>query len=123
MAEISRHFGRRVTMCESDLCWAVYVHGQYQHFIPIYIASVLRSYPETFVKVFLEGTVLHQDAIQHLRRHVSDRYEIRENWNPLTVNRWEYKRAARWFIPSDDFVGFRYGYIGDVDILVLRKPA
>jgi hypothetical protein len=70
----------------------------------------------------VEGEHSQNDMIRHIRRHSSERFEIVENAPALAVRRWEHKRAARWFIPAAAFTGFEYGYIGDVDMLVLREP-
>lgn len=107
-------------MSESQLCWAPFVWGEYRHFVPIYIASILRSYPDSYVRAFVHGE-LQQDLLDHLRSQISDRFEIHAA-APLQVRRWEHRMATRWFLPRGSFAGFRYGYIGDVDILVLREP-
>jgi hypothetical protein len=106
---------------EADLCFAVYVHGNYCAYIPCYIASVLISYPAAFVKVFVsDDAIPGHEPLDLISSSISNRYSILR-WRSLQVDEVDFRRAARWFLPRSEFQDYRYVYIGDVDFLVVRE--
>ncbi len=117
-------------MCPlGKLCIAVYVFGTYTKFIPYYVYSVLKSYPDYHVKIFIEKelTLPEKKCLTLIKHELSDNFSILENFFP------EYdflndthifgggKKILRWLIPEDEFGEFDYVYIGDVDFLIIRE--
>ena len=98
-------------------CVAAVVYGTYSRFIPFYIYSVLRSYPDYFVKIFLQGTLTHGErrALKLLAKNHFSNFEVVENYDDSIQGDW-----LRWLLPRDEFTGFDYLYIGDVDFLIVR---
>jgi hypothetical protein len=103
------------------LCFAPFVWGRYDVFIPIYTYSILRSYPDYYVKTFLRGPLDERvaNSLQVIRDNISDRFDVVENYcNDLVTGD---TRLLRWLIPEDYFYDFDNVYFGDVDILVVKE--
>lgn len=111
------------------LCIAVYVFGVYTKYIPFYIYSILRAYPNYFVKVFCNETITESErkALTLIKGKLSDHFEVLENYG----NEYNYLNqtnmigggqiAMRWLLPERFFSEFDYVYIGDVDFLIFRE--
>lgn len=105
------------------LCFCVSVFGEYRSYIPVYIYSILKSYPDAYVKILLEKT-LSVEIKNLLRLLPYKNYVVKENyWQDNFSNKFE-KKARRWMIPESEFDTFEYAYIGDVDFLIVKeKPS
>jgi hypothetical protein len=103
------------------LCIVVCVYGAYQNYIPLYIYTALRSYPDYFVRVYLREELLphNRRALEAVREGLSSRFEVRENSLrefPDTA-----LKSTRWLIPYEDLSDFEYAYFGDVDFIICRE--
>jgi hypothetical protein len=106
---------------EADLCFAVYVHGDYDCYVPLYIASALISYPAAFVKVFVsDNAVPTSDHLDYISSHIGNRFSVLR-WSPLPVPVSKFQRTARWLLPQAQFLDYRYVYIGDVDFVIVHE--
>lgn len=102
---------------------------KYQSFIPIYIYSILKSYPEYEVLVFSDTSMDARivNSLDKLRNLGT--FEIVENYNFGFTNPRRgidssiFNMAARWFIYDDRFLNYDSIYIGDLDILVCREES
>lgn len=104
-----------------DLCFAPFVWGKYETYIPVYVYTVLRAYPDSYVKVFLRGVLdgSVRDSLQFVRDGLSDRFEVIEHYcSNLIIGD---TRLIRWLIPEEYFQDYENVYFGDVDILVIRE--
>lgn len=111
-------------------CIAAYVFGGYSRFIPFYIYSVLSSYRDYYVKIFLHGTLSRRErmCIELLRGPFGDRFTILENYRKnypglcrgITQSP-DVLKTVRWLLPQCEFSGFRYAYIGDIDYMITRE--
>ena len=112
---------------KESLCIATYASGRdYIEFIPVYIYSILKSYPEYEVVVFCG-----EKLPANIRRSLS----YIEGMGAFTVveGSLEYvsstidKRCAaackRWFVYSEKFKEYKYLYIGDIDVFILPEYA
>jgi hypothetical protein len=103
------------------ICVTAYVHGSYQDYIPVFVYSVLRSYPEYFVRIFLKEHLQphNRKALDVIRAGMCDRFEVREN----TFARLDgfILRGSRWLLPHEALSDFEYAYISDVDFLICRE--
>jgi hypothetical protein len=102
----------------SKLCIACYVFGWYKDFIPLYSYSIKKSYPEYFVKVFMPDKC-DQNIFNILNSNNIDNCEIIEGFN---FNGHDSGSShLRWLIDSHYFENFEYGYIGDIDFIIVKE--
>lgn len=104
-------------------CFTTVVYGWYQDFIPIYIYSILKSFPRHFVKIFLldQLTENNRRALQLVKDEISDRFEIIENFSDLNWCKIPHKAALRFLLTREYFEEFEYVYFGDVDFLIYNE--
>ena len=104
-------------------CFTTVVYGWYQDFIPIYIYSILNSFPQHYVKIFLLDSLRDNNkrALQYLRDDLSDQFEIVENFSDLDWCQIPHKAAIRFLLTKEYFEGFDYVYFGDVDFLIYNQ--
>lgn len=107
------------------LCFAPFVFGDYTNYVPFYIYSILKSYPDYYIKVFVKGFLTQNQkiALSKLHEKLSNNFEIIENYfnNLLTDKGIEKNRCLRWLIPSKEFKNFENVYMGDIDILIIKE--
>lgn len=111
------------------LCITAYVFGTYSRYIPYYVYSILKSYPDYHVKIFVDKklSLPEKECMKLIRDNLSDNFSIRENsfqeydFLNETHIRGGGKKILRWLIPEKEFEGFDYIYIGDVDFLIMRE--
>lgn len=110
------------------LCFVAFVYGDYTKYIPFYIYSILKSYPNYFVKIFVNKRLDPQEekALELINRRLSTNFEIKEDYfNQFDLERLnipkEGKKAIRFLIPKHEFVDFENVYFGDIDILIVRE--
>ncbi len=105
------------------LCFAVYVYEDYTKFIPFYIYTILKSYPEYYVKVFLRESLPENEkkCIDLIREKLSNNFEIKENYYSNFRFSDSTMRVLRFLIPYDEFKEFENVYIGDVDFLIVEE--
>lgn len=99
-----------------SLLFQTIVWGAYGNFIPTYVYSALRAYPEAFVRVIYRETLPPgvREALHLVRGHLSDHFEVLENVWPHTP----LEAGMRWLLGGAWWRGFDYGHIGDVDFLI-----
>jgi hypothetical protein len=115
----------------SGLCVATVVFGDYREYIPYYIHSISVAYPTYAVKIFVTDPELPESvlaALACLRRLGLSRFEVRvgcfrlfANSHTPVVGRQALGIYLRWLLPPAEFAGFEYGYVGDVDFLILPE--
>jgi len=109
----------------NDLVFSTYVFGNYTRYIPYYIYAIVNSYPEYYVKIFVDHNLNYNEkrAVSLIN---SNNFEIKENY----MNNLKFKdnhiiggnkKINRWIIPYEEFKDFRYAYIGDVDMLIKKE--
>ncbi|UBU47561.1 hypothetical protein LCW13_10855 [Cobetia amphilecti] len=118
-----------------SVCVACYVFGSYEVFIPFYIYSVLKSYPNYSCYVFVDDPLSHNvlQALEIIEAEISNNFKIIElnsddlptSTEVLSKSKYPHaKPALRWFINENYFQGFDYVYIGDIDFFIVpEKPA
>lgn len=114
------------------LCFSCVVFGDYQKYIPFYIYSALKVYPDAWCKIFVdrELDIAVAESLELLNETGTDRFDIDyvflkhldflDEINDLQIMGGN-KRIARWIIPQNNFSGFDYVFIGDIDFLMLRE--
>ncbi|SCG83247.1 hypothetical protein DW1_1677 [Proteiniborus sp. DW1] len=105
------------------LCFAVFVYDDYSKFIPFYIYSILKSYPEYYVKVFLRESLPESErrCMELIKEELSCNFEIKENYYSDFRFSDTTMRVLRFLIPYEEFKEFENVYIGDVDFLIVRE--
>jgi len=99
-----------------------FVHGWYVDYVPMFIYSVLKAYPDYFVKVFVQGEMSKHNK-EALELISNNRFEVVEHFFD------EYKQNEaskkpyylRWLIPHNHLKEFTYAFICDVDLIMLRE--
>ena len=113
-----------------QLCIVAYVFGGYTPFIPFYVYSVLKSYPDYFVKIYVHEQLPEKEKIclELVRQRGYDRFQIVENYRdvilakqPNGINDNKVLKVLRWLLPYEEFKDFDYVYIRDIDYLIIRK--
>ncbi|MBU5350607.1 hypothetical protein [Paenibacillus lautus] len=106
------------------LCVSVFVFGNYTRFIPYYVYSVLKSYPEYYVKVFTQEPLSRNEnkCLNLIRRKLSDHFEIKENYfGDHHITDAKVGKAMRFLIPRREYKDYENVYIGDVDFLIIKE--
>lgn len=110
------------------LCITTYVSGEeYQEFIPVFIYSALKSYPDLSIIIFCG---------ENLQKNVKDSLALLNGFGDFKVieNHLSFstsslsKRVAsmskRWLLFIDEFQKYENIYIGDIDIFIIpEKPS
>lgn len=111
------------------VCFTSFVFGNYQKYIPFYIYSIARTYPNAYVRVFYDGFLENKinDILLELKKSNVASFEVIE-LKDASINEFEKykikgggKKLVRWLFDSSNFKGFDFVYFGDVDILILPE--
>lgn len=102
------------------MCFTTFVWGAYQDYIPAYIYSILESFPQHYVKIFLHET-LTEKTKNCLSLIKSNNFEVIENFDELDVCDLPHKAAIRFLLPEHYFKDFDYIYFGDVDFIIYNQ--
>ncbi|GIN15391.1 hypothetical protein J32TS2_07470 [Shouchella clausii] len=110
-------------MSSKRLCVTTYVYGNYKKFIPYYVYSILKSYPDYFVKIFVNGQLSTDEhaSLERIKQQLSKNVEIKETKLLKRVSLANEGKARRFLLPASEFAGFDYVYIGDVDFLIIKE--
>jgi hypothetical protein len=107
---------------KKPLCVTTVVFGErYQEFIPLFLYSLLRAYPEYEIILFVNGRIAPRlrPVLDGLRK--LGFFEIRENYLS-GLNLTGYRgMATRWLVYDSRFTEFEALYAGDIDILILPE--
>lgn len=100
---------------------ATFVHGWYMDYIPMFIFSVCKAYPEYAVRVFINEPLPEyvRDQLSFLTGdfRIELIFEDRATSDPLKKPYY-----LRWLIPENRFDGLDAVFLCDVDFLMLREP-
>lgn len=105
----------------NSLCMTRFVYGWHEHFIPVYVYSVLRAYPDYFVKLFLHGELqpCNEELLDLVRGFGCENFQIIQNYFSDADEDRLY--CLNWFIPGKEFSDFDYVYCGDIDFIVCEE--
>ncbi|SFU65705.1 hypothetical protein [Butyrivibrio sp. INlla21] len=109
----------------NKLCIATWVYGRkYQGWIPLYVYSIKKNYPEYDIKIFVDQNL--SLGIKRLLDEfdLSDSVDIYENiftdeflWLRNDIE----KRCYRWLIRGYGLDKYDYVYWGDIDIYIVKE--
>ncbi|MDN3725286.1 hypothetical protein QRD02_12935 [Aequorivita sp. SDUM287046] len=106
--------------------FSVFVFGKYERYLPYYVYSIEKAYPNTDVIIFY-NSILSLKIKRNLKGkpHVIVYEEFYKEYNYFD----NYKMYGgggltllRYLIPEEYFKGYQNVYFGDVDILILKEP-
>lgn len=107
------------------LCITTYVSGpDYQDFIPIFIYSIHKAYPDYNVIIFVGEAVSRNvsRSLDLLRPAAS--FRIIENHLPYVPKSMSLRVSSmskRWLLYDEEFLRYDYVYIGDIDIFIVKE--
>jgi hypothetical protein len=105
----------------NDLCFSTFVYGWYQDLTPLYIYSILKHFPQHYVKVYTnEFLTPNNKRALDIISHMSGNFEIVERFS-LDHPHIKHLAAFRFLMPPEEFSDFRYVYLGDVDIIAVNQ--
>lgn len=109
----------------TKLCVAIYAYGSYEGYIPIYVYSLLLAYPSYSCIVFLDGELSGElnKSFKDLTDKFADnfKYYILDDKTKKVcslLQKYKCKPGLRWLLPSEEFIGYDYVYVGDVDFII-----
>lgn len=107
-----------ISFIESDVMIGVvtYVHGWYLDYIPIYVYSINRAYPEYGVKIFVDS-----ELPEYIQDQISNKCVVEKLSSPHVKGGSKKTYYMRWLIPYDYLKEFRSVFICDVDFLMLPE--
>lgn len=104
---------------QSKNAFVAYVFGTYEKYIPFYIYFINKNYPNDDILVFSQGKLS-----SNIKRSIStfNNYYIHEN---ILLEHKDIggggSRVLRYLLPKDYFREYKYVYVGDVDIIILKE--
>lgn len=108
----------------SRVCMTTFIHGKkYQTFIPLFIYSVKKAYPEYDIILFISGRLCKNIRKQLEMLKPLGKFEVRENQlTELKISTPFEARTARWILPYEALKQFEYVYVVDIDIFYIKEP-
>jgi hypothetical protein len=109
------------------ICVTTYVAGDYQEYVPIYLYSILKSYPGYHPIVFC-GEKLRTNVKKSLEilsnSGIGDFDVVEEALKDIPNSGRRTIASKRWVLYDPKFEDFKHLYIGDVDIFIVpEKPS
>jgi|LGVF01.1.fsa_nt_gb hypothetical protein len=110
---------------KDSLCVATYASGrEYLEFIPVYIYSILKAYPDYEVVIFCAEIL--PDNIRNSLSYIEGMgaFSVEEGYLKHVPSGFDKKISAackRWFVYSQKFKEYKYLYIGDIDVFILPE--
>lgn len=101
------------TVCSAD---------SYQWFIPLYVYSVKRAYPEYHVRVFVRGTVNADlsEALAVVYQNGGQHAQVFDGMLENVVSRPSTCNCLRYLLPASELNQFKYALFTDVDMVIFR---
>lgn len=104
--------------CVASVCSA----DDYQYYLPTFIYTLKRAYPDYYVKIFLKGK-LSDKCRKILKSLDNQNWSVIENFCINYPNRISVCNTLRHLLPPKEFKNFTHLYITDVDFLIFNHPA
>jgi len=105
-------------VCFTSVCTA----DSYSYYIPLFVYTVKRAYPDVGVKVFVTGT-LKQDVKNALALIPYDGWEVKENTFSAYPDKTSMTNSLRFLVSKQSYKGYDYVLVKDIDFLIFsHKP-
>lgn len=109
---------KKAEICFSSVC----TNDSYSYYIPLFIYTVKRAYPEYGVKVFVIGK-LKPPVKEALNLIPYDGWEVVENSFMSYPNGGSASNSLRFLVRKEQYKGYDYVFVKDIDFLIFRhKP-
>ena len=112
---------RLFNLCTTTVCSG----DRFSYYIPLFIYTLKRAYPEEMVKVFLRGKL--NGRVKDILKEMRDRKMCDKHWSVLENQFEEYPHekstlnSLRFLLPAEEFVDCRFVYITDVDFIFFKQ--
>ena len=104
------------------LCFSSFVHGWYQDFIPLFLYSIYRSYPDHDCLIFLREYLCRNNIISlEALRKKYDHFRLVEEYREVDCTYVKHLPAVRFLIPGEAFQEYDFLYMTDIDFLILQE--
>lgn len=108
--------------------FSTFVFGSYERFIPYYITSIKKNYPEADIIIFYAGK-LNNNVRKYLKEITEIRIILYEDFylekfpfiDEYKIRGGGSKTLLRFLIPGRYFENYDFVYFGDVDIILLQE--
>jgi len=102
-----------LTVCSADT---------YRWFIPLFVYSAKRAYPEYHVRVFVRGKLDPPltEALDVVRSTVERHWEVADGCFPDVPVRPSTCNCLRYLLPKETLLEFKYAMFTDVDMVIFR---
>lgn len=106
----------------NSLCVTAFVFGSsFQSYIPLFIYSLKKSYPDCYPIVYVQGALLSNIAKQLEILNSLGKFKVVENfYNDVELNN-QRGKAVRWTVWDDEFHEYKALYYADIDIFYVRE--
>lgn len=113
---------------DNSVCIAIYAYGAYQKYIPLYVFSIMNSYPNYSCLIFhdedLNSSILNDLKMLNSTFGGVEIVELQDEYYTLLKKIFienECRPAIRWFLPIEELKRYDYVYYGDVDFLIVPE--
>ena len=105
-------------LCIATVCSA----DDFQYYIPTFIYTCKRAYPDYFVKIFVKGKLSEKcwEILKELKTMCDPNWKIYENFAVDYPNRVSICNTLRHLLPPNRFKEYTHLYITDVDFLIFK---
>lgn len=107
---------------KKELCILTYVFGeQYQDYIPLFIYSILKAYPDYFPIIFSELPIVKNVAKQlDMLREIGE-FKIYDRYSPIPKLKGQRAKSIRWLFECEELAQYEAAYVGDIDIIIINE--
>ena len=107
-------------MITNFLITSVITGEQYFNYVPIFIYSIQKSYPDYTIKIFHTESNIPNN-IYHILKENNWLDKI-EFWDASEFPKTPYTNCGlRWFLPEEKLQQYDYAYIGDIDMFIIKE--
>lgn len=102
-------------ICFSSVC----TDDSYQFYVPLFVYTTKRAYPDAGVKVFIKGKL--KDAVREALSLIPyDGWEVKEDCFKSYPNRPYVTNCLRFLVNEKEYKGYDYVFIKDIDFLIFN---
>ena len=103
---------------KSKVCFSSVCTGDsYSYYIPLFVYTVKRAYPDAGVKVFVTGK-LNDDIHEALKLIPYDGWEVKEDCFKSYPNKSHMTNCLRFLVDEKEYKGYSYVFVKDIDFLI-----
>jgi hypothetical protein len=105
-----------------SICFTTVCSGNhFAYFVPVFIYSTKKAYPDAGVKIFVKGKLKEEvkQALELVRQHYPDGWEVLEGQFDSYPMRKSTCNCLRFLLPGEFFKGYDYVLVRDVDFVTL----